>query len=84
MTYITPDPRQSIDFKAVTKYHDDKLALFNDEWKEKFVENDTGGKWDPTTSLCPLIILHQNCAESSYAFRSSLLPLCVRLEPPAF
>ncbi|KAF9653763.1 hypothetical protein BDM02DRAFT_3153137 [Thelephora ganbajun] len=48
---------KSIDFKAVTQQHDDKLTMFNDEWKEKFVESDTG--------------------ESSYAFRSSLLPFLV-------
>ena len=44
MAYSIPDTWQSIDFKAVTKYHDDKLTIFNDEWKEKFVEKDTGGK----------------------------------------
>ena len=76
-----PDIRQSIDFKAVTKYHDDKLTVFNDEWKEKFAENDTSGKCNPP---CPLTIPHQNCAEPSYAFRSSLLPLCVDLGLPAF
>jgi len=43
MTYNTPT-RQSIDFKAVTKHYDDKLTMFNDEWKEKFIGNDTGGK----------------------------------------
>ena len=36
--------RQSIDFKAVTQHHDDKLTTFNDEWKQKFIECDTGGK----------------------------------------
>lgn len=40
-----PRPRQSIDFKAVTQHHDEKLTTFNDEWKEKFAESDTGGKW---------------------------------------
>jgi len=48
---------KSIDFKVVTQHHDDKLTVFNDEWKEKFAESDTG--------------------ESSYAFRSSLLPFLV-------
>jgi len=48
---------KSIDFKAVTKLHDDKLATFNDEWKENFIGSDTG--------------------ESSYAFRTSLLPFLV-------
>lgn len=37
-------PRQSIDFKAVTQHHDERLTTFNDEWKGKFSESDTGGK----------------------------------------
>lgn len=48
--------RQSIDFKVVTKHHDDNLTTFNDEWKEKFAENDTGGEWSfLCIILCPLI-----------------------------
>jgi hypothetical protein len=44
VAYITR-LRQSIDFTAVTQRHDDKLTAFNDEWKQKFAEGDTGGKW---------------------------------------
>ena len=48
MAYNASRSRQSIDFKAVTQHHDDKLTIFNDEWKEKFAESDTGGKWNLT------------------------------------
>jgi hypothetical protein len=47
---------QSIDFKAVTQYHDDKLTMFNDEWKVKFAESDTGGKWSPLYIILGLLI----------------------------
>ena len=76
--------RQSIDFKAVTKHHDDKLTMFNDEWKETLVENDTGGKWNSPGIITSPNHSSSNRAESSYAFRSSLLPLYVWIGPPAF
>ena len=82
MAYSTPDARQSIDFKAVTQRHDDKLTVFNDEWKEKFVESDTGGKWNPPCVIASPDHSSSNYAEPSYAFRSSLLPLYVRLRSP--
>jgi len=49
-----PDPWQSIDFKAVTQHHDNKLTMFTDEWKEKLDQNDTGGKWGlPCMNMSP-------------------------------
>lgn len=53
------DIRQSIDFKAVTKHHDDKLTMFNDEWKDRFAESNTGGKWNP-----PCIIMFSDHSSS--------------------
>jgi hypothetical protein len=59
-----PRLRQSIDFTAVTQHHDDKLTAFNDEWKQKFAEGDTGGKWG---LLC--IILRRLIHSSSTLYR---------------
>ena len=80
MAYNISRSRQSIDFKAVTQKYDDKLTTFNDEWKAKFAESDTGGKWN-LTYIIPSS--YQTCAEPSYSFRSSLLPLYVYIDQPA-
>jgi len=79
MAYDIPRFRQSIDFKAVTKLYDDKLTVFNDEWKGRFIESDTGGKWG-----LPCIIMSPDHSSSNLhrtfvriqEFLTSLVRMC--------
>ncbi|KAF9788176.1 hypothetical protein BJ322DRAFT_1001297 [Thelephora terrestris] len=61
---------KSIDFKAVTQYHDDKLTMFNDEWKVKFAESDTG---EPSyafrCSLLPFLVNYSRLVMHSFGFQ---------------
>lgn len=61
---------KSIDFKAVTKHHDDKLTMFNDEWKEKFAENDTGeSSYAFRCSLLPFLVGYSRLVMHSFGFQ---------------
>lgn len=61
---------KSIDFKAVTKLYDDKLTMFNDEWKGRFIESDTG---EPSyafrSSLLPFLVNYSRLVMHSFGFQ---------------
>jgi len=61
---------KSIDFKAVTQHHDERLTSFNDEWKGKFSESDTG---EPSyafrSSLLPFLVNYSRLVMYSFGFQ---------------